>query len=110
MTDLISIEEVCDLTRVSKPTIYRHLKAGNFPTPVKVPTNRSRGPKKINRWERADIEAWCAQKQGETLENAARTAMAADHGTEASWYERNKFLAQAAIAGFLGAMLVWWLR
>ena len=109
MTDLISIEEVCELTKVSKPTIYRHLKAGNFPTPVKVPTNRARGPKKINRWERADIEAWCAKKQGDQLENAARTAMAADHDTP-SWYERNKFLAQAAIAGFISAMLVWWLQ
>ena len=67
MKDLITIEEVCDLAQVSKPTVYRKVKVGEFPSPVKVPTTASRGPKMVNRWERGAILAWCFKNNAERL-------------------------------------------
>lgn len=58
MKDLITIDEVCLMAKVSKPTVYRRVKLGTFPKPKKVASNNARGPKKVNRWERAEVMGW----------------------------------------------------
>ena len=58
MKDLITIDEVCAIAKVSKPTVYRRVKQGTFPKPKKVATTAARGPKKVNRWERGEVMGW----------------------------------------------------
>ena len=58
MKDLINIDEVCTIAKVSKPTVYRRVKQGTFPKPKKVPSTAARGPKKVNRWERGEVMGW----------------------------------------------------
>ena len=47
--------EVQELLGVSRPTLYRWLKLGTFPRPIKI------GPQKIA-WRRADIVEWIANR------------------------------------------------
>ena len=106
MKDLITIEEVCDLAQVSKPTVYRKVKVGEFPSPVKVPTTASRGPKMVNRWERGAILAWCFKNNAERLAvdvtyEETDAHWDADHEP---WYVKHKFILQAAVGGFLAAI------
>ena len=42
--------------KVSRATIYRWIKAGNFPKPVRL------GPNMV-RWKASDIKAWMIQKE-----------------------------------------------
>ena len=58
MKDLITIDEVCEIAKVSKPTVYRRVKQGTFPKPKKVPSTAARGPNKVNRWERGEVMGW----------------------------------------------------
>ena len=58
MKDLINIDEVCEMAKVSKPTVYRRVKQGTFPKPKKVASNNARGPKKVNRWDRSEVMGW----------------------------------------------------
>jgi predicted DNA-binding transcriptional regulator AlpA len=58
MKDLITIDEVCTIAKVSKPTVYRRVKLGSFPKPKKVNRTGERGPKKVNRWERGEVMGW----------------------------------------------------
>ena len=44
------------LFKVSSATIYRWIKAGNFPKPVRL------GPNMV-RWKASDIKAWMIQKE-----------------------------------------------
>lgn len=48
---LLKSKQVQELTDLSKPTIYRLMKTGNFPRPVKLSPNRVA-------WRKADIMAW----------------------------------------------------
>ena len=48
---LLKSKQVQELTDLSKPTIYRLMKAGNFPRPVKLSPNRVA-------WRKAEIMAW----------------------------------------------------
>lgn len=58
MKDLLTLDEVAKIANVSKPTIYRRVKHNGFPKPIKVPRTGDRGPKTINRWERAEVMGW----------------------------------------------------
>lgn len=58
MKNLINIEEVCEIAKVSKPTIYRRVKETDFPKPKKVARVTARGPKTVNRWERGEVMGW----------------------------------------------------
>lgn len=58
MKDLITIDEVCQMAKVSKPTVYRRVKMGTFPKPKKVSSTAARGPKKVNRWDRGEVMGW----------------------------------------------------
>ena len=45
--------EVEDLTRLSKATLYRMIKSGTFPRPIKL------GPRAVG-WLRQEIDEWVA--------------------------------------------------
>lgn len=58
MKDLIDITEVCEIAKISKPTIYRRVKKGTFPKPIKIRSKEKQGPRHVNRWERGEIMGW----------------------------------------------------
>ena len=58
MKDLLTLDEVAKIAKVSKRTIYRRVKHNGFPKPIKVPRTGDRGPKTINRWERGQVMGW----------------------------------------------------
>lgn len=58
MKDLLTLDEVAEIAKVSKPTIYRRVKHNGFPKPIKVPRDGDRGPKTVNRWERSQVMGW----------------------------------------------------
>jgi len=45
-----------NLLKISPATIYRWIKEGNFPPPVRLGAN-------MVRWKASDIEAWMMQKE-----------------------------------------------
>jgi prophage regulatory protein len=49
-------QELQKLFKVSPATIYRWIKEGNFPKPVRLGAN-------MVRWKVSDIEAWVTQKE-----------------------------------------------
>lgn len=49
---LLDVSDVCAALKISRPTLYRLLKAGRFPTGVQVGTRL--------RWSRAAIESYVA--------------------------------------------------
>lgn len=53
---LLRIQTVADATGLSGATIYRKLKAGEFPSPVRMGA-------RCTRWKAADVRAWI-QAQG----------------------------------------------
>lgn len=50
---LIKLRELCALTQLSKPTIYRLMAEGNFPRPMRLSKHRVA-------WRVKDIELWIA--------------------------------------------------
>ena len=53
-TALFNISDVCRITDLSKPTIYRLMNEGKFPRPLRL------SPQRVA-WRMADIENWLAQ-------------------------------------------------
>jgi prophage regulatory protein len=49
-------QQVEKLIKVSRPTLYRWMKAGDFPKPVHMGSN-------MVRWKASDIEKWLAEKE-----------------------------------------------
>jgi len=49
-------QQVEKLFQVSRPTLYRWIKQGNFPKPVRLGAN-------MVRWKASDIEVWMMQKE-----------------------------------------------
>jgi prophage regulatory protein len=47
--------DICNLLRISRPTLWRLRRAGQFPAPVSL-SKRSIG------WRRADVEAWVGSR------------------------------------------------
>ena len=135
MKKLLSIDEVCDVTRVSKPTIYRKVKQGLFPSPLKVPTTATRGPKMVNRWDEALVLDYClkmnlhkqavhASAVGEEIKAEVQEAVSEvviargefeDHSWDDEesttdlepWYVRHHFAVMAAVGGLLAGLAVW---
>ncbi len=58
-TKLIKLPEVVTLTTLSKSTIYKLVKMGSFPQPVKL-SIRATG------WRVSDVEAWLMSRQPNT--------------------------------------------
>jgi prophage regulatory protein len=50
---LLRLKQVVQLTNISRATIWRWVKAGNFPKPMKI-TNR------VVVWKNSDIQAYIA--------------------------------------------------
>lgn len=59
-TKLIKLPEVVTLTTLSKSTIYKLVKMGSFPQPVKLSV-RATG------WRVSDVEAWLMSRQPNTV-------------------------------------------
>jgi len=55
---LIDINEVCEIAKLSKSTVYKKVKDGTFPEIQKTPSPSSRGPRLVNRWDRTKVIAW----------------------------------------------------
>lgn len=51
--EFATLGTVCDFTTKSKPTIYRWVKLGRFPAPVKI------GPNSVA-WRWGDLRTWAA--------------------------------------------------
>ena len=51
---LLTLQEVCQITKLSRASVYRFIEAGNFPRRVKV------GPR-ASRWRASDLLAWMEQ-------------------------------------------------
>jgi len=56
MKILLKLSDVIELTSLSKSTIYRLVKRGEFPPPLKIGDQCSR-------WRREDLKQWTAQLQ-----------------------------------------------
>jgi predicted DNA-binding transcriptional regulator AlpA len=56
--ELIGIAEVCTITKLSRPTIYRRLKSTTFPKPRKSLATAARGPRSVNKWSKHEVVAW----------------------------------------------------
>lgn len=55
MTVIFKLKKVCEITTLSKATIYREIKQGKFPAPIQL-TDRSVG------WLMSEIEEWINKK------------------------------------------------
>jgi prophage regulatory protein len=49
-------QQVEKLFQVSRPTLYRWMKEGNFPKSVRLGAN-------MVRWKASDLEAWIAERE-----------------------------------------------
>jgi prophage regulatory protein len=54
-TTLIEIEDVQTMIRLSKPTIYREIRRGVFPKPLRLARNRIA-------WKQVEILNWLAER------------------------------------------------
>lgn len=48
--ELLSIEHVCEIIKFSHDWVYRQIREGGFPKPIKINTS--------SRWYRSEIDAW----------------------------------------------------
>ena len=125
MKKLLSIDEVCNVTQVSKPTVYRKVKKGDFPAPIKVPTTATRGPKMVNRWEEPEVLDYCLRMNMHKQAVAEHKIIMADMAKEdhddhwhedippanpEPWYVRNHYAVMAAVGGLLAGLAVWLFR
>ena len=54
---LMTLDEVLALTRMSKSNLYRKIALGLFPKPIRL------GPRTV-RWRRWEVEGWIASRPG----------------------------------------------
>ena len=87
MNRLLTQQEVCDLLRISYPTLYRWMNSGTFPAPV-----NGRGRKLL--WTQDAIEEWTNRQ---SPVNAPTPAGAAKKRRERKSYEQRQALAEAAL-------------
>lgn len=116
MKKLISIEEVCVITKMSAPTIYRKVKAKEFPAPTKVPTTATRGPKLINRWNEQVVLNHMLAKNLKKARDAEVIVISPpveetdshwDTPVQDTWMEVYKYPIMAVIGGLLAGLAVW---
>ena len=53
----LSDKQLSELLEVSRQTIWRWVREGHFPAPVKLGTN-------CTRWKMADVKSWEAKREG----------------------------------------------
>jgi predicted DNA-binding transcriptional regulator AlpA len=66
---LIDINEVCEITKLSKSTVFKKIKDGTFPEIQKTPSPSSRGPRLVNRWDKAKVIAWAFDDDVQELDD-----------------------------------------
>lgn len=94
---LLTVEEVCAIAKISKPTIYRRVKKGTFPPPMKVPSTANRGPKLVNRWSLSEIESHYSDKLQRRDDSKAEEAL------PEPWYVVHRHVLTAVVGGVLAA-------
>tara|TARA_R110002072_G_scaffold92520_2_gene205883 strand:+ start:694 stop:1044 length:351 start_codon:yes stop_codon:yes gene_type:complete len=113
MKALLTIDEVCEIAGVSKPTVYRKVKLGEFPAPTKVPTTATRGPKLVNRWKKGAV---LDHVKAHSAADAAANPPIEDTDThwyeyaspvKTPWTEEHKYSIMAVIGGLLAGLAVW---
>ena len=112
MKKLIKLEEVCVIARMSAPTIYRKIKAHEFPRPIKVPTTATRGPKLVNRWdEDVVLNFMLAQnmkkaRQAEVIIISPPVEEMDEHWDldQEPWHVKHKYPLMAAVGGLLAGL------
>ena len=67
--ELIDINEVCEITKLSKSTVFKKIKDGTFPEIQKTPSPSSRGPRLVNRWDKAEIIDWAFDDDVQELDD-----------------------------------------
>lgn len=67
--ELIDINEVCEITKLSKSTVFKKIKDGTFPEIQKTPSPSSRGPRLVNRWNKAKVIAWAFDDDVQELDD-----------------------------------------
>jgi prophage regulatory protein len=60
---VLSFPQVAQLLGVSVPTLYRWLKAGTFPKPIRL------GPARVG-YVTSDIDAWIAERQAQACDRS----------------------------------------
>ena len=111
MKALLTIDEVCAIAGVSKPTVYRKVKLGEFPAPTKVPTTSVRGPKLVNRWKKgAILDHVKAHSTAKAVANPP-VEDTDEHWYESAskkaWTEEHQHSILAVIGGVLAGLAVW---
>lgn len=56
-TKLIKIDTVLSLVPISRPTIYRLIKKGEFPKPLEIGSSRAWVEAEIEQWKQARMQA-----------------------------------------------------
>ena len=109
MKALLTIDEVCEIAGVSKPTVYRKVKLGEFPAPTKVPTTATRGPKLVNRWKKgAVLDHVKAHSAADAAANPPVEKVDEHwHDINTKWTEEHKYSIMAVIGGLLAGLAVW---
>ena len=102
MKNPLTIDEVVEIANISKPTVYRKVKNGDFPQPNKVPRPTNRGPERVNRWEHDDVDAWAIENGKAEAEDAINLGIVDE---PESFYTKYKKLIVPAVAGALAAVL-----
>jgi prophage regulatory protein len=54
-TQFLRLGAVCELTKLSKASVYRYISNGAFPRPARLGT-------RAVRWLQAEVEAWAAER------------------------------------------------
>lgn len=55
---LVRARDIAGIVPVSRTTLWRHVKAGSFPSPVKLPGN-------VTAWRVGEVRAWLKALDGE---------------------------------------------
>jgi prophage regulatory protein len=64
--ELVTRQKVCELTELSRSTLYEKLSAGDFPRPISRPRARLK-------WRKADIDKWLADQEAQRPEVRERS-------------------------------------
>lgn len=111
MKALLTIDEVCAIAGVSKPTVYRKVKLGEFPAPTKVPTTATRGPKLVNRWVKGTVldhvKAHDAAKAAANPPVEDTDKHWYESASKKAWTEEHQHSILAVIGGVLAGLAVW---
>ncbi len=88
-TVFLRFAEVVELTGLSKATIYRQMKAGNFPKSIKL-------SERAVAWVRDDIDEWLRKRASPNLDAGASAKMARQRAERAA-AEAEEATDQAAL-------------